>query len=109
MIGDWWHNFWLHRDNVSLETVQNPRYFFEEFAARPRPAAPEAAPAAPVAAAPAAASPAIDPKSVVGENAPVAGEKADDAAPVETETPAKKAPAKKVPAKKAPAKAKSQA
>ncbi|GEB94351.1 NAD(P)/FAD-dependent oxidoreductase [Microbacterium lacticum] len=109
VIGDWWHNFWLHRDNVSLEAVQNPRHVFQEFAARPRPAAPEAAPAAPVAAAPAAASPAIDPKSVVGENAPVAGEKADDAAPVETETPAKKAPAKKVPAKKAPAKAKSQA
>ena len=75
VIGDWWHNFWLHRDNVSLETVQNPRYVFEEFAARPRPAAPEAAPAAP-------ATPAIDPKSVAAEKA-------------ETKAPAKKAPAKK--------------
>jgi NADH dehydrogenase len=53
VIGDWWHNFWLSRDNVSLQTVQNPRYVFEEFAARPRPAAPE--------------SPSIDPKSVVRE------------------------------------------
>jgi NADH dehydrogenase len=32
VIGDWWHNFWLTRDNVSLQTVQNPRYVFEEFA-----------------------------------------------------------------------------
>lgn len=42
VIGDWWHNFWLSRDNVSLQTVQNPRYVFEEFAARPRPAVAEA-------------------------------------------------------------------
>ena len=110
VIGDWWHNFWLHRDNVSLQTVQNPRYVFEEFAARPRPAAPEAS-SAPAAAAPA---PAIDPKSVVGEAAPVAGEKADkptDAAtPAAADAPAAAAPAKtetKAPAKKkAPAKAK---
>jgi len=96
VIGDWWHNFWLHRDNVSLQTVQNPRYVFEEFAARPRPAAPEA-PAAPAAA---PAAPAIDPKSVVGEAAPVAGEKpADDAPKTDAEV---KAPTKK----KAPAKAK---
>ncbi|MDC7804943.1 FAD-dependent oxidoreductase [Sphingomonas sp. BLCC-B65] len=57
VIGDWWHNFWLRRDNVSLQTVQNPRYVFEEFASRPRPAAPAAAPAAP----------AIDPKSVAAD------------------------------------------
>ena len=45
VFGDWWNNFWLGRDNVSLETVQNPRYVFEEFAARPRPPQPvEAAP-----------------------------------------------------------------
>jgi NADH dehydrogenase len=53
VIGDWWHNFWLTRDNVSLQTVQNPRYVFEEFAARPRPAVAETP--APAAAAPAAA------------------------------------------------------
>ncbi|HET8926819.1 MAG TPA: FAD-dependent oxidoreductase [Microbacterium sp.] len=42
----WWNNFWLGRDIVNLETVQNPRYVFEEFAARPRPQqAVEAAPA----------------------------------------------------------------
>ena len=41
----WWNNFWLGRDLVNLETVQNPRYVFEEFAARPRP--PQPAPAAP--------------------------------------------------------------
>ncbi|MGZ0710386.1 NAD(P)/FAD-dependent oxidoreductase (plasmid) [Coraliomargarita sp. W4R53] len=45
VIGDWWHNFWLGRDNVTLQTVQNPRYVFEEFAARPRPAQPVAEPA----------------------------------------------------------------
>jgi NADH dehydrogenase len=42
VIGDWWNNFWFSRDNVSLQTVQNPRYVFEEFAARPRPAVTEA-------------------------------------------------------------------
>ena len=41
VVGDWWNNFWLGRDNVSLQTVQNPRYVFEEFAARPRPAVAE--------------------------------------------------------------------
>ena len=43
VVGDWWNNFWLGRDNVSLQTVQNPRYVFEEFAARPRPAVAELA------------------------------------------------------------------
>ncbi len=41
----WWNNFWLRRDMVNLQTVQSPRYVFEEFAARPRPPQP-AAPAA---------------------------------------------------------------
>lgn len=76
VVGDWWHNFWLNRDNVSLQTVQNPRYVFEEFAARPRPAAPAAEPA----------SAPIDPKSVEAEK----------------KAPAKKAPAKKT-AEKEPA------
>ena len=50
VIWGWWNNFWLGRDIVNLSTVQNPRYVFEEFAARPRPpqpveaAKPEAAP-----------------------------------------------------------------
>lgn len=52
VLWGWWHNLWLGRDMVNLETVQSPRYVFEEFAARPRPAA-DAAPAA--AAKPAAA------------------------------------------------------
>ena len=69
VLWGWWNNFWLGRDLVNLETVQNPRYVFEEFAARPRPAAP-AAPA----------TPAIDPKSVAGEKAPVAGTAPEKAA-----------------------------
>jgi NADH dehydrogenase len=48
VVGDWWQNLWMGRDNVSLITVQHPRYVFEEFAARPRPAQPVAeTPAAP--------------------------------------------------------------
>src|SRR5690606_28972901 len=45
VLWGWWHNLWLDRDIVSLEKVQQPRGFFEEFAARPRPTA-DAAPAA---------------------------------------------------------------
>jgi NADH dehydrogenase len=40
VVWGWWNNLWLGRDLVNLEAVQNPRYVFEEFAARPRPAAP---------------------------------------------------------------------
>ncbi|MDY0911057.1 NAD(P)/FAD-dependent oxidoreductase [Microbacterium sp. CFBP9034] len=56
VLWGWWNNLWLRRDLVNLSTVQNPRYVFEEFAARPRPPQPvEAAPAAkPVAKRPAA-------------------------------------------------------
>ncbi|MDL9980726.1 NAD(P)/FAD-dependent oxidoreductase [Microbacterium sp. ASV49] len=54
VLWGWWNNFWLGRDMVNLETVQNPRYVFEEFAARPRPPKPVEAPAP--AAAPAAAA-----------------------------------------------------
>lgn len=53
VLWGWWNNLWLGRDIVNLQTVQNPRYVFEEFAARPRPAV-DASPAA----APAAADPA---------------------------------------------------
>ncbi|GAA2970486.1 NADH dehydrogenase [Microbacterium terrae] len=62
VLWGWWNNFALGRDMVNLSTVQNPRYVFEEFAARPRPAAP-AAVEAPAAAAPqrtAAAKPAAE-------------------------------------------------
>jgi NADH:ubiquinone reductase (H+-translocating) len=40
VLWGWWNNFWLGRDIVNLSTVQNPRYVFEEFAARPRPPQP---------------------------------------------------------------------
>jgi NADH dehydrogenase len=50
VVGDWIGGFFLGRDIVNLEAVQTPRAVFEEFAARPRPAAPapveEAKPAA---------------------------------------------------------------
>lgn len=42
VVGDWMQNFLHGRETVSLETVQNPRAAFEEFAARPRPAQPAA-------------------------------------------------------------------
>lgn len=35
----WWNSFWLGRDIVSLEAVQDPRAAFERFAARPKPVA----------------------------------------------------------------------
>ncbi len=46
VLWGWWNNFWLGRDIVNLSTVQNPRYVFEEFAARPRPAQPAVTPPA---------------------------------------------------------------
>lgn len=57
VLWGWWNNLWLGRDLVNLETVQNPRYIFEEFAARPRPAA-DVTPAAKPADKPAAEKPA---------------------------------------------------
>jgi NADH dehydrogenase len=45
VLWGWWNNFWLGRDLVNLQTVQAPRYVFEEFAARPRPQQPAAVPA----------------------------------------------------------------
>ena len=50
VVGDWVQNFLHGREVVNLEAVQQPRAAFEEFAARPHPAAPAAdapAPAAP--------------------------------------------------------------
>jgi len=54
VLWGWWNNLWLGRDLVNLQSVQSPRYVFEEFAARPRPAVAEVAPP-------------IDPKSVAAE------------------------------------------
>jgi len=42
VIWGWWNNFWLGRDIVGLEAVQQPREAFELFAARPKPPAVEA-------------------------------------------------------------------
>src|SRR5690606_23440269 len=85
VLWGWWHNLWLGRDIVNLETVQNPRYVFEEFAARPRPAA--AATPAP-AKVEAAEKPADAPAA---EKAPAKA----DAAKASAKKPAAKAPAKK--------------
>jgi NADH dehydrogenase len=53
----WVNNFFLGRDIVSLSAVQNPRAVFEEYAARPKPAAPASVPSAPAPAAAAAVAP----------------------------------------------------
>ncbi|UWF78605.1 MULTISPECIES: NAD(P)/FAD-dependent oxidoreductase [Microbacterium] len=45
VLWGWWNNLWLGRDIVNLQAVQHPRAAFEEFAARPRPAADATAPA----------------------------------------------------------------
>lgn len=91
----WWNNFWLGRDIVSLSAVQRPRAAFEEFAARPKPAADAApsTPAAPAKAEPKAAPAKAAPKAAA-KKAPAAKAEAGDAAP-------KKAPAKRTTAKKA--------
>ncbi len=46
VVWGWWNNLWLGRDLVNLQAVQDPRYVFEEFAARPRPPQPVEASAA---------------------------------------------------------------
>ncbi|MFF1574099.1 NAD(P)/FAD-dependent oxidoreductase [Leifsonia sp. NPDC058292] len=45
VLTDWIGGFFLGRDIVSLAAVQTPRAVFEEFAARPKPPAADAAPA----------------------------------------------------------------
>ncbi|TFC14627.1 NAD(P)/FAD-dependent oxidoreductase [Cryobacterium algoritolerans] len=57
VVWGWVNNFFLGRDIVSLEAVENPRAVFEEFASRPKPAA-EASKAAKAAPAKTAAAPA---------------------------------------------------
>jgi NADH dehydrogenase len=83
VLWGWWNNLWLGRDIVNLEAVQQPRAAFEQFAARPRPAA--AAPATPKADAPKTDAPKADAEKAAAPKA--------DAVP-------KKAPAKKPAAKK---------
>ena len=70
VLWGWWNNLWLGRDIVSLEAVQTPRAFFEEFASKPRPAAAEAP--APKAAEKAAEPVAEKAADEVAEKAPVA-------------------------------------
>ncbi|SDZ35151.1 NAD(P)/FAD-dependent oxidoreductase [Herbiconiux ginsengi] len=84
VIWGWVNNFFLGRDNVSLEARVHPRAEFEKFAARPRPAAP----AVEVPAAPASApepSPAL-----VG--APASAPAPEAAVDGESSAPAAKAP-----------------
>jgi NADH dehydrogenase len=58
---------------VNLSTVQNPRYVFEEFAARPRPPQPVEAPVeAPAVAAPAKKAPARKPAAKAADAEKVA-------------------------------------
>ena len=73
VLWGWWNNFWLGRDMVNLSTVQNPRYVFEEFAARPRPPQPVEAPVEPAAAvAPAKKAPARKPAAKAADAEKVA-------------------------------------
>jgi NADH dehydrogenase len=72
VVWGWINNFFLGRDLVNLSTVQNPRYVFEEFAARPRPAQPEAAPAVTPPAVPREAGKAADAPEAVESDAKAA-------------------------------------
>lgn len=47
VLGDWWNNFWLGRNETSLLAVESPRELFTEFASRPRAPKVEAQPVAP--------------------------------------------------------------
>ncbi|WP_105565495.1 NAD(P)/FAD-dependent oxidoreductase [Microbacterium halophytorum] len=42
VLWGWWHNFFLGRDQVQLQTTQEPRAFFEAYASRPKPKVEEA-------------------------------------------------------------------
>lgn len=103
VLWGWWNNLWLGRDLVNLETVQNPRYVFEEFAARPRPAA-DAAPS--TAAKPAEAKPAAKKPAKAKVEEKPAEEEAVEAEPaVAKKTEEKPAAAKKAAIKKTTTKA----
>ncbi|GAA3928687.1 NAD(P)/FAD-dependent oxidoreductase [Microbacterium soli] len=91
VLWGWWNNLWLGRDIVNLETVQQPREVFEQFAARPRPktdAAPAAGPAKD------AAKPAAAKKETAKAAADEPAAKKDAAKPAAKKPAAKKAPAK---------------
>ncbi|MGA1837332.1 FAD-dependent oxidoreductase [Herbiconiux sp. 11R-BC] len=89
VIWGWVNNFFLGRDNVSLEARVEPRAAFEKWAARPRPAAPAAAaPAAPAAPAPAPA----EKEAPVLVGAPASAPAAEAVAAADAEAAPAKAP-----------------
>ncbi|WP_298860658.1 FAD-dependent oxidoreductase [uncultured Microbacterium sp.] len=102
VLGDWWHNLWLGRDIVSLQAVQHPRDVFEQFAARPRPAA--AAPAEPAKPAAEKAEPAKPAAEKAAPKADAVKRRTERAERDEVKPAAKKPAAKKAPAKKTAAK-----
>jgi NADH dehydrogenase len=96
VIGDWWLDFWLGRDNVSLEAVQHPRFAFEEFAARPKPpadAAPSGGSAAP--SAPAQPAAAVKQSTASDGGTSKAEKKSPKAVPATDEKSGQKEPAAK--------------
>ncbi len=104
VVTGWANNFVLGRDIASLDNVTRPRAAFEEFASRPKPAAPADEPAA---------APAPEIGKVAGQPGPAYATPADgetkaepvaaESKPAESKPAAKKAPARKPAAKKAPA------
>lgn len=105
VIGDWWLDFWLGRDNVSMAAVQTPRFAFEEFAARPKPpaeGAPSGGAGAPIA--PADPSAGVKPSTAASGGTSKAEEAESKAAPEKKPASEKKAaPARtRAPKKQAP-------
>lgn len=101
VIWGWWNNLWLGRDIVNLETVQNPRYVFEEFAVRPKPPQLVADPVEPD-------KPAVEAKASTDDRPPaVEAAPAAESAPAAENLPvAEKVPAAQKPAAKKPRAAK---
>jgi NADH dehydrogenase len=102
VIFGWIGNFLLGRDFATIAAVQQPRAAFEEFASRPKPAAPAAPVEAP--AAPAVPAPAVEKPVEVAAPAPAGpvAEKAEAADPVPAaEKPAAKRAPRKTAAQKA--------
>ncbi|HLP23926.1 MAG TPA: FAD-dependent oxidoreductase [Microbacteriaceae bacterium] len=97
VVGDWWSQFWLGREVVSLAATQQPRAAFEEFASRPKPADAVAVPARKAPAAKAAPKAAAT-KAPAAKAAPKAAAKKAPAAKATAKAPAAKKPAAKKPA-----------